>query len=82
MVIVSRKKHGFTTSPKEGRVQMNWQRRGRAWQRYRDSEVMAYEDNASVEGRRSMCCGNRSRVRVDSLWRLEAIQSAASEEPE
>ncbi|KAH3883743.1 hypothetical protein DPMN_007710 [Dreissena polymorpha] len=35
MVIVSRKKNSFTTSPEEGRAQRNWQRRGRAWQRYR-----------------------------------------------
>ncbi|KAH3853803.1 hypothetical protein DPMN_096338 [Dreissena polymorpha] len=45
-----------------------------------DFEVMAYEDNGSVEGRRypvrSMGCGNRSGVRVDSLCRLEAIQAA------
>ncbi|KAH3711912.1 hypothetical protein DPMN_071588 [Dreissena polymorpha] len=42
--------------------------------------MMAYEDNGSVEGRRypvrSMCLGNRSGVRVDSLWRQEAIQAA------
>ncbi|KAH3749030.1 hypothetical protein DPMN_183520 [Dreissena polymorpha] len=35
MVIVGRKKNGFTTSPEDGRRHRSRQRRGRAWQIHR-----------------------------------------------